>query len=80
MPAVNRDVIEEVLIEKLVPVAHARGAHRVARPQRDLGKDVLEILVDDGRVGDDDAVVIEHRHLSFRVDREEPRVVLLELV
>jgi len=31
-------------------------------------------------VGDDDAVMIEHRHLPFRIDGREPRLVLLELV
>src|SRR5207253_5314813 len=41
---------------------------------------VLQVLVDDGGVSDDGAVVIEYRHLPFRVDRQEPGLVLLELV
>jgi len=51
-----------------------------SRDAGSIGKCVLEILVDDGRVGDDDAVMIEHRDLPFRVDRYEPVRVLLEPV
>ena len=81
VPAVHGDVVHHVLVAELVPVAHARLAHRVGRPERGCRrKGVLEVFADDGRVRDDDAVVIEHRHLAFRIDRDEPGLVLLELV
>ena len=81
MPAVHGDVVHHVLVAELVPVAHARLAHRVGRPERRCSrKGVLQVFADDGRVCDDDAVVIEHRHLAFRIDRDERGLVLLELV
>ena len=81
VPAMHRHVIHHVLVDELVPVTHARLARGICRSQWwRIGKRVLEVFVDDGRVRDDDAVVVENRNLPLGIDREERRVVLLELV
>jgi hypothetical protein len=44
------------------------------------GENIFEIFVDDGRAGNDDAVVIEHRDLAFGIEGQKPFSVLLEAV
>ena len=81
VPAVHGDVVHHVLVDELVPEAHARLAYRIGRAQgRRIGKRILQVFVDDRRVRDDGAVMIEHRNLALGIDREEGRLVLLELV
>jgi hypothetical protein len=48
--------------------------------QRDVRENIFQVLVVDGRVSDDQPVVIQHRYLAFRIDRHEPVGVLLELM
>ncbi len=81
VPAVHGDVVHHVLVDELVPEPHARIALGLVRAQRrGVWEGVLEVLVDHRGVGDDEAVVVQHRHLALGVDGGEPGLVLLELV
>lgn len=81
MPAVHRNVVHHVLIDELVPEAHARLAQGVGRTQRrSFGKGIFEILVDDGCVSNDVAVMVQNGDLAVGIDGDEPGLVLLELV
>ena len=46
---------------------------RVGRPERRLRIALLEVLVDDHRLGQDELVLFEHRHLAQRVLLVDPR-------
>ena len=59
-------------------MTHSATIGRAQR--RRVREGIFEVLVDHGRMRDDGAVVVEHRHLAFRVDRDEPGLVLFELV
>ena len=57
--------------------AHAGARHRIFRREAVLRRDFVEIFGDDGRVGDDCAIVVERRHHAVRVELE---IIGLELV
>ena len=45
----------------------------IVRPERRLGVALVQVLGDHGRLGQDPAVLLEHRHLARRVHLVEPR-------
>jgi len=69
-PADRGDGVKKMLVDDLAPAAHAGPLDRARRSQRRIRKGVVEIFVDDRRLGDDRAVVHERRKLSVRVDGE----------
>ena len=74
-------IVHDMLVAELVPVTHASLAQSVRRTQWwGVGKGILQVFADHCCVGDQLAVVVEHRHLALGVDRDEPRLVLFELV
>ena len=80
VPADGRHAPAEVLVDPLGPHAHLRLAVGVDRAQRRAGRQlVLEVFADHRRLGDDLAVVVEHRHLAVGIDLLEPVRVVLEL-
>src|SRR5262249_21376148 len=62
----------------LAPNPHAGARDRIGGTQAYVGKDVLEIFVDDRGFGDDRAVMHQHGHLAVRIDPYEGGLVLLE--
>jgi hypothetical protein len=80
VPAMHGDMVHYMLVDELVPIAHACRRGGIAGTQRNAGKDVFEIFVDYRGVGDDDAVVVEHGDLAFGIDGQKPRRVLFEPV
>jgi hypothetical protein len=78
MPAPHAERRTEVFVDELAPHAHLRSLGEILRPQRHLGKRVVEILVDHRRLGDHGAVVHQDRHLAVGIQLQEFRPMLLE--
>jgi hypothetical protein len=70
-PADRGDGMKQMLVDDLAPAAHARPLERARWPQRRIRECVVEILVDNRRLGDDLAVVHQRRNLTVRVDGEK---------
>lgn len=67
-----------MLVDGLAPTSHPDALNRIARSQRHRREDVLELLVDGRRFGEDGAVVDLHRQLAIPMDRYELGPRLLE--
>src|SRR5271168_2270312 len=67
----------DVLVHRLSPHSHSDPRLRVVRFERYLAEDLVEVLVDDRRLDDDEAVVHQRRHHGFRVELE---IVWCELI
>ncbi len=81
VPAVHGDEVHHVLVDELVPEPHAGIAlGLIGAQRRGVREGVFQVFVDHRGVGDDEAVVIQHRHLALGIEGGEPGLVLLELV
>jgi hypothetical protein len=77
---VHEQAVEE-RDESLVRVVDRDARHRapigIARHQRRIGEDLLEILVDDAGLVEHAPLVLDHRHLALGIDLQEPVGALL---
>src|SRR5439155_22852058 len=73
------EVVRRPLVDAIEPVdvdVHLGTLRLVARVERRFGKRVLEMAQDGGRVEDDAAVVLEHRHEPLPADALDRRAVV----